>query len=78
MRVVSATNLVFTPNSTFAYVPSSARIKAFRQCRELLWALDVAWVGRPEHLAVINFLRFLGEPVHMSTLFPITIDLLDA
>lgn len=78
MRVASATKLVFTQNSTFAYVPSSARIVAFRQCRELHWALYAAWVGRPEHLAVINLLRFLGGPIHMSTLFPTTIDLLDA
>ncbi|CAE7187594.1 hypothetical protein PTNB73_06730 [Pyrenophora teres f. teres] len=52
-------------NSTFAYVPSSVRVEAFHQCRELLWALDVAWAGKPEHLIVINFLRFFGGPIHM-------------
>ncbi|KAI2488276.1 hypothetical protein Ptr902_02409 [Pyrenophora tritici-repentis] len=52
-------------HSTFAYVPSSIRVQAFHQCRELLWALDVAWAGKPEHLVVINFLRFFGGPIHM-------------
>ncbi|KAL1796601.1 hypothetical protein ACET3X_005141 [Alternaria dauci] len=51
-------------NSTFAYVPPSIRVEAFHQCRELLWALDVAWAGRPEHLVVTNFLRFFGGPIH--------------
>ncbi|USP77882.1 uncharacterized protein yc1106_05156 [Curvularia clavata] len=52
-------------NSKFAYVPPRVRIKAFHQCRQLLWALDVAWVGRPEHLVITNFLRFSGGPIHM-------------
>ncbi|KAL6173912.1 Molybdenum cofactor sulfurase [Exserohilum turcicum] len=52
-------------NSTFAYVPDSMRIHAFHQCREALWALDVAWAGRPDHLVLSNFLRFFGGPIHM-------------
>lgn len=43
------------------------RIHAFHQCREALWALDVAWAGRPDHLVLSNFLRFFGGPIHMST-----------
>lgn len=30
-------------NSTFAYMPPDLRVQAFRQCREVLWALDAAW-----------------------------------
>ncbi|KAI4929641.1 Molybdenum cofactor sulfurase [Alternaria infectoria] len=52
-------------NSTFAYAPSDIRIKAFHQSRELLWALDVAWAGKREHMVIINFLRFFGGPIHM-------------
>lgn len=53
-------------NSTFAYMPSSARVEAFRVARELLWALDVAWArSRPELQGVINFVRFFGGPIHM-------------
>ena len=52
-------------NSTFAYVPSELRVKAFHQCREILWALDVAWARRPELQGVINFTRFFGGPIHM-------------
>lgn len=52
-------------NNTFAYVPHELRITAFRQCREVLWALDVAWESRPELQGVINFIRFFGGPIHM-------------
>lgn len=53
-------------NSTFAYMPQSARVEAFRVARELLWALDVAWArNRTELQGVINFVRFFGGPIHM-------------
>ncbi|KAH7350290.1 BcABA3 [Pyrenochaeta sp. MPI-SDFR-AT-0127] len=52
-------------NSTFAYVPAGLRAQAFQQCRELLWALDVAWACRPELQCVLNFTRFFGGPIHM-------------
>lgn len=52
-------------NSTFAYVPENKRVLAFHKCREALWALDVAWAGKPEMKCVINFLRFFGGPIHM-------------
>ncbi|KAF7349846.1 Alpha-ionylideneethane synthase abl3 [Mycena venus] len=52
-------------NSTFAYMPDDLRVRAFRQCREVLWALDVAWARQRQMRAVINFLRFFGGPIHM-------------
>ncbi|KAK3356499.1 hypothetical protein B0T25DRAFT_497092 [Lasiosphaeria hispida] len=52
-------------NSTFAYVSSELRESAFRCCREILWALDVAWAKSPSHRVVINFLRPFGGPIHM-------------
>lgn len=52
-------------NSTFAYVPPDIRIEAFRVARELLWALDVAYAQKPGGLALMNFTRFFGGPIHM-------------
>ena len=54
-------------NSTFAYVPADARIEAFRVARELLWALDVyyAVANKKEGVALMNFVRFFGGPIHM-------------
>lgn len=52
-------------NNTFAYVPSELRTHAFHQCRETLWALDVAWSRKPELQCVLNFTRFFGGPIHM-------------
>ena len=53
-------------NNTFAYVPSDMRNKAFHQCRETLWALDVTWAhnSKPQFI-VVNFLRFLGGPIYI-------------
>lgn len=57
-------------NSTFAYVDSSLRKEAYKMCRELLWALDAAWVHRarssPARRCAINFLRQFGGPIHMT------------
>ncbi|KAJ7334601.1 hypothetical protein DFH08DRAFT_925648 [Mycena albidolilacea] len=52
-------------NSTFAYMPEDLRVKAFRQCREVLWALDVAWAHQRKMQVVNNFVRFFGGPIHM-------------
>ncbi|KAH8585702.1 BcABA3 [Bisporella sp. PMI_857] len=52
-------------NSSFAYMPPDQRTVAFARCREVLWALDVAWARNPEGPAVINFTRFFGGPIHM-------------
>jgi hypothetical protein len=41
------------------------RVRSFHAAREVLWALDVSMARRPEHSAVINFVRFLGGPIHM-------------
>lgn len=54
-------------NDTFAYAPPSLRPDAFRRAREVLWALDAAWVagGRTRLLPVVNFLRPFGGPIQM-------------
>ncbi|KAJ7113828.1 hypothetical protein C8R44DRAFT_630564 [Mycena epipterygia] len=52
-------------HNTFAYIPEDARVKAFRQCREVLWALDSVWARQPKMQIVANFLRFAGGPVKM-------------
>ena len=52
-------------NNTFAYMPENQRIEAFHQARQVLWALDVAMAGTPGHIAVTNFLRSFGGPIHM-------------
>ncbi|KJZ69259.1 hypothetical protein HIM_11352 [Hirsutella minnesotensis 3608] len=53
-------------NNTFAYFPPDIRCDYYRQCRELLWALDAAWARNPAKLYVINFIRFFGGPIHMT------------
>lgn len=53
-------------NSTFAYMPEDLRIDAYRQCRQILWALDVAWSRKPEYQEVTNFVRFFGGPIYMT------------
>ncbi|OJI80076.1 hypothetical protein ASPTUDRAFT_33014 [Aspergillus tubingensis CBS 134.48] len=52
-------------NSTFAYMPEDHRIDAFHRARQVLWAIDLAMAGIPGHLAVTNFLRSFGGPIHM-------------
>ncbi|KAJ7843316.1 BcABA3 [Mycena olivaceomarginata] len=49
-------------NSTFAYMPDDLRVKAFRQCREVLWAStspghEDLTIGRPETNQVITQTR---------------------
>ncbi|KAF7337041.1 Aba 3 protein [Mycena venus] len=51
--------------NTFAYMPENMRVKAFRQCREVLWAFDAAWAHQPSLLLVINVVRIYGSSVHM-------------
>ncbi|KAH8765028.1 BcABA3 [Diaporthe sp. PMI_573] len=52
-------------NSTFAYMPQDLRVAAYRQCREVLWALDAAWAERGEFACVTSFLRYFGGPLHL-------------
>ncbi|KAJ7442388.1 hypothetical protein B0H11DRAFT_2348206 [Mycena galericulata] len=52
-------------HSTFAYVPEVMRVKAFRQSREVLWALDTVWARQPKMLSIINFIRLYGGTIHM-------------
>jgi hypothetical protein len=42
----------------------AARVDGFRLCREVLWALDAAGIqNRPLQIG-INFVRYLGGPIH--------------
>ncbi|KAJ7257099.1 BcABA3 [Mycena rebaudengoi] len=50
--------------NTFAYIPEM-RVKAFWQCREVLWALDTAWARETSLRPILNNLRLLGGTVHM-------------
>lgn len=52
-------------NNTFAYMPEEMRVEAFRNAREVLRALDVAFARDPEWQCVINMLRLFGGPIHV-------------
>lgn len=54
-------------NSTFGYVGGETRVESYRLYREVLWALDVAWARYPAKRCVLNFIRFFGGPIHMTT-----------
>lgn len=51
--------------STFAYVPCQDRTEAFRRARDVLWSLD-ANSDLEDTRIVINFIRALGGPIHMT------------
>jgi hypothetical protein len=51
-------------SNTFAYIPEM-RVKAFWQCREVLWALDTAWARETSLRPILNSLPLLGGTVHM-------------
>ncbi len=53
-------------HSTFAYVPAAMRTETFRRYRDVLWALDAAWAYTPQMASVLNFMRLLGGPIHMT------------
>lgn len=53
-------------HDTFAYMPENLRIQAYRQYREILWALDTAWAHIPHGRIVLNMVRFFGGPIHMT------------
>lgn len=55
-------------HSTFAYfgVDQQLRMEAFEQCRETLWRLDVAWARIPKNQCVLNFIRNVGGPLHIT------------
>ncbi|WP_369354643.1 hypothetical protein [Streptomyces sp. cg2] len=52
-------------NSTFAYVGGDLRSECYRQCREVLWALDATWAPSRARRHAVNFLRYFGGPIHM-------------
>ncbi|KUJ17652.1 uncharacterized protein LY89DRAFT_747336 [Mollisia scopiformis] len=53
-------------HNTFAYAGEELRTESFRRCREVLWALDLAWARSDGHRCVISFLRAIGGPIHMN------------
>ncbi|RMZ73257.1 ABA 3 [Pyrenophora seminiperda CCB06] len=53
-------------NNTFQYSHPELRVAAVRQCREVLWALDCAWVEKPELCVVTNFIRYFGGPLFVT------------
>ncbi|KAJ6597660.1 hypothetical protein DFH09DRAFT_820321, partial [Mycena vulgaris] len=55
-------------HNTFAYVPHDMRVKAFRQCREILWALDAAWARQHKMAIVPSFVRIFGGAIHTMML----------
>jgi hypothetical protein len=48
--------------NTFAYLGEGMRVECTRRCREIVWALDVAWADKPAHRIAMNFLRPFGAP----------------
>ena len=54
-------------NSTFGYVGGETRVECYRLYREILWALDAAWARDPKNRCVLNFMRFFGGTIHMTT-----------
>ncbi|QKX60469.1 uncharacterized protein TRUGW13939_07614 [Talaromyces rugulosus] len=54
-------------HSTFAYIDPELRRESFHVCRTLLWRLEVAWARDVKFLAVLNFIRWFGGPIHMTT-----------
>ncbi|KAJ7443420.1 hypothetical protein B0H11DRAFT_1748474 [Mycena galericulata] len=46
-------------HNTFAYMPEDMRVKAFRQSREVLWALDAASASQTKFFSAINVARFI-------------------
>ncbi|KAJ6786774.1 hypothetical protein PWT90_10765 [Aphanocladium album] len=53
-------------HETFAYAGPDIRAQAYHQYREVLWALDAAWANQPEYQPILNFIRFIGGPIHMT------------
>lgn len=54
-------------NSTFAYIDPKLRTESYHTCRTLLWRLEVAWKRDVKYLSVLNFIRWFGGPIHMTT-----------
>lgn len=47
-------------NNTYAYMPENLRVKAYRQSREILWALDATWA---HHRGYFTDLRYPMLPI---------------
>lgn len=53
-------------NTTFAYAPADTRVAAFRQYRDVLWALDATWARSDKaRTLAVNFVRLGGGPIHV-------------
>lgn len=46
-------------------MPEDLRAQAYRQCREVLWALDAAWAKKKGMATVTSFLRYFGGPLQL-------------
>lgn len=55
-------------HSTFSYAPREQRIAMYERCREICWALDMAWLSGQGHVwpVVAAFVRFFRGPIHMT------------
>ncbi|MEU5339446.1 hypothetical protein AB0H18_01095 [Streptomyces sp. NPDC020766] len=53
--------------NTFAYADPSLRQNTYCTHRETLWNIDARWADTPERTPVVNFLRNVAGPIHMTT-----------
>ncbi|MFJ5306688.1 hypothetical protein [Streptomyces sp. NPDC088350] len=52
--------------NTFAYADPDLRQHTYRTCRDTLWNIDAHWADTPERTPVVNFLRNIAGPIHMT------------
>lgn len=52
--------------NTFAYAHPGLRQSTYRTYRETLWNIDAHWADTPERIPVVNFLRNIAGPIHMT------------
>ncbi|MFD8380520.1 hypothetical protein ACFV2X_18550 [Streptomyces sp. NPDC059679] len=52
--------------NTFAYASPDLRQRTYRSYRETLWEIDAHWGDTPERTPVVNFLRGIAGPIHMT------------
>ncbi|SER79320.1 hypothetical protein SAMN04487983_102269 [Streptomyces sp. yr375] len=52
--------------NTFAYADADLRHHTYRTYRDTLWNIDAHWADVPERIPVVNFLRNIAGPIHMT------------
>ncbi|MGI5460934.1 hypothetical protein ACQEWB_48825 [Streptomyces sp. CA-249302] len=52
--------------NTFAYANPDLRQHTYRTYRDTLWKIDAHWADIPERTPVVNFLRNIAGPIHMT------------